>query len=119
MKECLIVLQDITKAKDQEIEQYLEEFAEEKVSEQMNMKTKYNRMITMQKAKQDCTDEKIKALEDKKKQEEAQLAKDLADRKNEETQKIKDGYNIKAGEIKLNFEEIRDAVELWSKYRPD
>ena len=67
MKECLTVLQDMTKAKDQEIEQYLEEFAEEKVSEQMNMKTKYNRMIAMQKAKQDCTDEKIKALEDKKK----------------------------------------------------
>ena len=51
----------------------------------MNIKTKYNRMLTMQKGKQDCTDEKLKAIEDKKKQEEAQMLKDLTDKKNKET----------------------------------
>lgn len=85
----------------------------------MALKTKFTRMLTMQKAKQDCTDDKIKAIEEKKKQEEAQLNKDLTDKKNEETQKIKDRYNNKAGEIKLNYEEIKVAVELWSKYRPE
>ncbi len=68
----------------------MDEFAEEKVSEQMALKTKFTRMLTMQKAKQDCTDEKIK-----------------------------DRYNSKAGEIKISFEEIKAAVELWSKYRPE
>lgn len=48
----------------------------------MNIKTKYNRMLTMQKGKQDCTEDKIKAIEDKKKQEEAQVIKDLTDKKN-------------------------------------
>lgn len=75
----------MTKQKEQDIEQYLEEFAEEKVSEQMNIKTKYNRMLTMQKAKQDCTEDKIKAIEEKKKQEEGQVMKELTDKKNKET----------------------------------
>ena len=75
----------MSKLKDQDLEYYLEEFAEEKVSEQMNIKTKYNRMLTMQKGKQDCTEDKIKAIEDKKKQEEAQVLKDLTDKKNKET----------------------------------
>ena len=97
----------------------MEEFAEEKVSEQMALKTKFNRMLTMQKAKQDCTDEKIKTIEEKKRQEEAQLNKELTDKKSEGTQKIKDRYNSRAGEIKISFEEIKAAVELWSKYRPE
>ena len=73
MQDCLKVLQGLSKQKDEEIEQYLEEFAEEKVSEQLNIKTKFQRMITMTKSKPDCTEEKLKALEEKKKQEELQL----------------------------------------------
>lgn len=42
-------------------------------------------MLTMQKGKQDCTDDKLKVIEDKKKQEETQMLKDLTDKKNKET----------------------------------
>ncbi len=60
----------------------MEEFAEEKVSEQLNIKTKYQRMIAMTKAKPDCTEDKLKAMEEKKRQEEAKLQTELVDKKN-------------------------------------
>lgn len=39
-------------------------------------------MFTMVKSKPDCTDEKVKTLEDKKKQEELQLQTELTEKKN-------------------------------------
>ncbi len=41
MDEVLNKLQDLAKQKDKEVEDYLEEFAEEKVSSSMEIKMKY------------------------------------------------------------------------------
>jgi len=51
----------------------------------LNIKTKYQRMIAMTKVKPDCTEDKLKAMEEKKRQEEASLQTELADKKNAQT----------------------------------
>jgi hypothetical protein len=69
MNDCLKLLQELSKSKDKEIEDYLEEFAEEKVMAQLDLKTKYSRMLNMLKGKPDA-EEKTKQIEEKKKVEE-------------------------------------------------
>ncbi len=82
MNDCLKLLQDLSKAKDKEIEDYLEEFAEEKVMAQLDLKTKYSRMLNMLNGKPDA-EEKTKQIEEKKKLEEQQVTKELIDKKTE------------------------------------
>lgn len=69
---CLKELQELTKSKDKEIEEYLEEFAEEKVQAQLEIKLKFNKMQNMLKGKPD-SEEKIRALEEKKKKDEQEM----------------------------------------------
>jgi hypothetical protein len=42
-------------------------------------------MIAMTKVKPDCTEDKLRAMEEKKRQEEASLQTELADKKNAQT----------------------------------
>jgi hypothetical protein len=53
MDEILSKLQDLAKQKDKEIEDYLEEFAEEKVQSSLEIKMKYQKMMNMLKGKVD------------------------------------------------------------------
>ena len=80
MECCLLSLKDLSKEKDQEVEAYLEEFAEEKVSANLEIKMKYSKMTAMLK-KGGADEEKLAALEEKKKGEEYELQSELADRK--------------------------------------
>ena len=59
MDEVLNKLQELAKAKDKDVEEYLEEFAEEKVQANLEIKMKYQKMINMLKGKAD-SEEKIK-----------------------------------------------------------
>ena len=80
MDEALNKLQELAKSKDKEIEDYLEEFAEEKVQSAMEIKMKYNKMMNMLKGKPD-QEEKLKGLEEKKKQEESEMQQEMNEKK--------------------------------------
>ena len=109
MDQVLNKLQELAKAKDQEVEEYLEEFASEKVQQNLEIKMKYQRMTNMLKGKQD-SEEKIKQLEEKKRKDEQEMLQELNETKAKRTQEIKDSYNKKSGEVRISFEAVRDAM---------
>ena len=81
---------------------------------QLDLKTKYSRMLNMLKGKPDA-EEKTKQIEEKKKVEEQQVTKELIDKKTERVNQIKEGYNEKAAEVKVDYLEIKKAVIAWSQ----
>jgi hypothetical protein len=70
---------------------------------------KYQRMINMLKGKQD-SEEKIKLLEEKKRKDEQEMLQELNETKTKRTQEIKDSYNKQAGEVRISYEAVRDAM---------
>ena len=78
---------------------------------------KYQKMMNMLKGKPD-SEEKIKSLEEKKRKDEQEMQQEMNELKQKRTQEIKESYNKKAGEIRINFEAIRDAMREWGQLRP-
>lgn len=117
MDEVLNKLQELSKVKDKEIEDYLEEFAEEKVQSALEIKMKYQKMINMLKGKPD-SEEKIRNLEEKKRKDEQEMQAEMNETKQKRTQEIKDNFNKQAGQIKINFEGVRDGMREWGQLRP-
>ena len=117
MDEILSKLQDLAKQKDKEIEDYLEEFAEEKVQSSLEIKMKYQKMMNMLKGKVD-QEEKLKQLEEKKRKDEQEMQAEMNDAKAKRTQEIKEKYNKQAGEIGIQFDAIRDGMRAWGQLRP-
>ncbi len=58
-------------------------------------------------------EEKVKQLEEKKRKEEQENQAEMNDIKAKRTQEIKDNYNKQAGEVRIKFEAIRDAMREW------
>ena len=89
MDVCKEQLLKLSSEKDKEVEAYLEEFAEEKVVATMQIKQKYSKMLTLLKVSaakpgnQAAAAEKIAALEEKKRGEEAEILAELSDKRTE------------------------------------
>jgi uncharacterized protein with von Willebrand factor type A (vWA) domain len=73
---------------------------------------KYQKMMNMLKGKVD-QEEKIKQLEEKKRKDEQEMQAEMNEIKAKRTQEIKDKYNKQAGEVRMKFEAIRDAMREW------
>ena len=117
MDEVLSKLQDLAKSKDKEVEDYLEEFAEEKVQASLEIKMKYQKMMNMLKGKVD-QEEKIKQLEERKRKDEQEMQQEMNDIKAKKTQEIKDKFNKQSGDIRINFEAVRNAMRAWGQLQP-
>ncbi len=78
---------------------------------------KYQKMMNMLKGKPD-SEEKIKNLEEKKRKDEQEMQSEMNETKTKRTQEIKDKYNKQSGEIRINFEGVRDGMREWGQLRP-
>lgn len=87
MDACKEQLLKLSSEKEKEVEAYLEEFAEEKVVATMQIKQKYSKMLTLLKVSaakpgnQAAAAEKIAALEEKKRGEEAEILAELSEKR--------------------------------------
>ncbi len=117
MDACKEELLRLSSEKDKEVETYLEEFTEEKVAATMQIKQKYSKMLTLLKVSaakpgnQAAAAEKIAALEEKKRGEESEILAELAQKRAENLQEIKNKYNQLAADVKLDFNGLKEALK--------
>ena len=104
------------KEKEKETEAYLEEHAEEKVMAMLEIKQKYSKQLTLLKVSaakpgnELAAQEKIRAMEEKKRSEEQEVTIEMANKKAERLQEIKQQYNEQAKHIKIDVALLRQAL---------
>ena len=117
MDACRDLLLRLSGDKDKEVESYLEEYTEEKVGAQIQIKQKYSKMLTLLKVSaakpgnQAAAEEKMAALEEKKRSEEAEVQGDLTKKRIDTLAEIKTKYNQLASEVKIDFESLKEILK--------
>ncbi|TNV74021.1 hypothetical protein FGO68_gene15886 [Halteria grandinella] len=110
-KEDLTVRQIMDECKSK-----LQELAEEKVMGMLEIKQRYGKQLTLLKVSaakpgnEFTAQEKIRAMEDKKRGEEQELQHEISNKKAGRLQEIKQKYNDQAKEVTINVEILKQAL---------
>jgi len=98
-------LEQLDAEKEKEVEEFLEIWAEDKFSQQQDIKRKFQQQTNMiQKAKKDDPNkaEKLQTIEDKKQKELKEMLEELNNKKKEKLAAIKEKYNSMATEFNID-----------------